>query len=49
MRSLALLCVLALATPEAYTKSFAREAKSQSWFAAVLKNAQSQIDLLPLC
>lgn len=33
---------------DAYTKCFAREAPSQSWFAAAIKNAQSQLELLPL-
>jgi hypothetical protein len=33
---------------EAYTKCFAKEAPSQSWFAAVVKKAQSQFELLPL-
>ncbi|PJG56524.1 hypothetical protein CVM73_02905 [Bradyrhizobium forestalis] len=33
---------------DAYTKCFAREAPSQSWFAAAVKKAQSQLDLLPL-
>ncbi|MCK1360235.1 hypothetical protein [Bradyrhizobium sp. 199] len=33
---------------EAYTKCFAKEAPSQSWFAAVVKKAQSQLELLPL-
>jgi predicted CoA-binding protein len=32
----------------AYTKCFAKEAPSQSWFAAVVKKAQSQLELLPL-
>jgi hypothetical protein len=33
---------------DAYTKCFAKEAPSQSWFAAVLKKAQSQLEQLPL-
>ncbi|MBC9881344.1 hypothetical protein G8O24_28845 [Bradyrhizobium sp. INPA01-394B] len=33
---------------DAYTKCFAREAASQSWFAAAVKKAQSQMELLPL-
>lgn len=33
---------------DAYTKCFAREAPSQSWFAAAVKKAQSQLELLPL-
>lgn len=33
---------------EAYTKCFAKEAPSQSRFAAAVKKAQSQLDLLPL-
>ncbi|MGY3036029.1 hypothetical protein ACVIIV_005199 [Bradyrhizobium sp. USDA 4354] len=33
---------------DAYTKCFAQEAPSQSWFAAAIKKAQSQLDLLPL-
>ena len=33
---------------DAYTKCFAREAPGQSWFAAAVKKAQSQLDLLPL-
>lgn len=33
---------------DAYTKCFAREAPSQSWFAAATKKAQSQLELLPL-
>ncbi|RXH41243.1 hypothetical protein [Bradyrhizobium zhanjiangense] len=32
----------------AFTACFAKEAPSQSWFAAVVKKAQSQLDLLPL-
>ncbi|RXH15306.1 hypothetical protein [Bradyrhizobium guangzhouense] len=32
----------------AYTKCFAKEAPSQSWFAAAVKKAQSQLELLPL-
>ena len=32
----------------AYTKCFAKEAASQSWFAAATKKAQSQLELLPL-
>ncbi|MBB4367630.1 putative CoA-binding protein [Bradyrhizobium sp. cir1] len=33
---------------DAYTKCFAKEAPSQSWFAAAVKKAQNQLDLLPL-
>ncbi|MGX4771877.1 hypothetical protein ACWAUC_19040 [Bradyrhizobium guangdongense] len=33
---------------DAYTKCFAREAPTQSWFAAAVKKAQSQLELLPL-
>jgi hypothetical protein len=33
---------------DAYTRCFAREAPSQSWFAAAVKKAQSQLELLPL-
>ena len=33
---------------DAYTKCFAKEASSQSWFAAAVKKAQSQLELLPL-
>jgi len=33
---------------DAYTKCFAKEAPSQSWYAAAVKKAQSQLDLLPL-
>lgn len=33
---------------DAYTKCFAREAPGQSWFAAAVKKAQSQLELLPL-
>lgn len=32
----------------AYTACFAKAAPSQSWFAAAVKKAQSQLDLLPL-
>ncbi|SDJ32788.1 hypothetical protein SAMN05216338_104624 [Bradyrhizobium sp. Rc2d] len=32
----------------AFTACFAKEAPSQSWFAAVVKKAQSRLDLLPL-
>ena len=32
----------------AYTKCFAKEAPSQSWFAAAVKKAQSQLEQLPL-
>lgn len=32
----------------AFTACFAKEAPSQSWFAAVVKKAQSQLELLPL-
>ncbi|MCP3369750.1 hypothetical protein [Bradyrhizobium cajani] len=32
----------------AFTACFAKEAPSQSWFAAIVKKAQSQLDLLPL-
>jgi hypothetical protein len=31
---------------DAYTKCFAKEAPSQSWYAAAVKKAQSQLDLL---
>ncbi|WFU21197.1 hypothetical protein QA649_24100 [Bradyrhizobium sp. CB1717] len=33
---------------DAYTKCFAKEAPSQSWFGAAVQTAQSQLDLLPL-
>lgn len=33
---------------DAYTRCFAKEAPSQSWFAAAVKKAQSHLDLLPL-
>lgn len=33
---------------DAYTKCFAKEAASQNWFAAAVKKAQSQLELLPL-
>ncbi|TFV72034.1 hypothetical protein E4K64_24790 [Bradyrhizobium frederickii] len=33
---------------DAYTRCFAKEAPSQSWYAAAVKKAQSQLDLLPL-
>lgn len=33
---------------DAYTKCFAKEAPGQSWFAATVKKAQSQLELLPL-
>ncbi len=33
---------------DAYTKCFAKEAPSQSWFDAAVKKAQSQLELLPL-
>ncbi|MBB4378077.1 hypothetical protein [Bradyrhizobium sp. SBR1B] len=33
---------------DAYTKCFAREAPSHSWYAAAVKKAQSQLELLPL-
>jgi hypothetical protein len=33
---------------DAYTRCFAREAPSQSWYAAAVKKAQSQLELLPL-
>ena len=33
---------------DAYTKCFAREAPSQSWFAAAVKKAQDQLALLPV-
>jgi hypothetical protein len=33
---------------DAYTKCFAKEAPSQSWFAGAVKKAQSQLELLPL-
>lgn len=32
----------------AYTKCFAKNAPSQSWYAAAVKKAQSQLELLPL-
>ncbi len=32
----------------AYTKCFAKEAPSQSWYAAAARKAQSQLELLPL-
>ena len=32
----------------AYTKCFAKEAPSQSWFAVAVKKAQSQLEQLPL-
>ncbi|WP_262048109.1 hypothetical protein [Bradyrhizobium sp. Bra78] len=32
----------------AFTACFAKQAPSQSWFASVVKKAQSQLDLLPL-
>jgi len=32
----------------AYTRCFAKEAPSQSWFAAAVKKAQGQLELLPL-
>ncbi|GAB9090201.1 hypothetical protein BDS110ZK1_13710 [Bradyrhizobium diazoefficiens] len=32
----------------AFTACFAKEAPSQGWFAAAVKKAQSQLDLLPL-
>ncbi|MDH2353685.1 hypothetical protein QCM77_18455 [Bradyrhizobium sp. SSUT18] len=32
---------------EAYTKCFAKEAPSQSWFSAAVTKAQSQLELLP--
>ncbi|QIO34035.1 hypothetical protein [Bradyrhizobium sp. 1(2017)] len=32
----------------AYTKCFAKEAPSQSWYAAAVKKAQGQLELLPL-
>ncbi|MGY3110833.1 hypothetical protein ACVWW7_007460 [Bradyrhizobium sp. LM6.9] len=31
-----------------YTACFAKEAPRQSWFAAAVKKAQSQLELLPL-
>jgi hypothetical protein len=31
---------------DAYTKCFAKEAPSQSWFAGAVKQAQSQLELL---
>jgi predicted CoA-binding protein len=31
---------------DAYTKCFAKEAPSQSWFAGAVKKAQSQLELL---
>ncbi|WP_314959890.1 hypothetical protein [Bradyrhizobium cosmicum] len=36
------------AAVDAYAKCFAKEAPSQNWFAAAVKQAQSQLDLLPL-
>jgi hypothetical protein len=33
---------------DAYTKCFAKEAPSQGWYAAAVKKAQRQLDLLPL-
>jgi hypothetical protein len=33
---------------DAYTRCFAKEAPSQGWFAAAVKKAQRQLDLLPL-
>ncbi|MFB6449017.1 hypothetical protein [Bradyrhizobium tunisiense] len=33
---------------DAYTKCFAKEAPSQSWFGAAVKKAQGQLELLPL-
>ncbi|MDA9474646.1 hypothetical protein XI03_09035 [Bradyrhizobium sp. CCBAU 65884] len=33
---------------DAYTTCFAKEAPSQSWYAAAVKKAQSQLELLPL-
>lgn len=33
---------------DAYTNCFAKEAPSQGWYAAAVKKAQSQFDLLPL-
>lgn len=33
---------------DAYTKCFAKEAPSQSWFEGAVKKAQSQLELLPL-
>ncbi|WP_441236201.1 hypothetical protein [Bradyrhizobium sp. 930_D9_N1_4] len=33
---------------DAYTKCFAKEAPGQSWYAAAVKKAQSQLELLPL-
>jgi predicted CoA-binding protein len=33
---------------DAFTKCFAKEAPNQSWFAAVVKKAQAQLELLPL-
>lgn len=33
---------------EAYTKCFAKEAPSQSWFAGATRKAQSQLELLPI-
>ena len=32
----------------AYTRCFAKEAPVQSWFAAAVRKAQGQLDLLPL-
>ncbi|MGO4506340.1 hypothetical protein AB4Z51_04925 [Bradyrhizobium sp. 2TAF36] len=31
---------------DAYTKSFAKEAPGQSWFAAAVKKARGQLELL---
>ena len=33
---------------DAYTKCFGKEAPSQSWYAAAVKKAQGQLELLPL-
>jgi len=33
---------------DAYTKCFAKEAPSQSWFAAAVRKAQGQLELLQL-
>ncbi|TWB66484.1 hypothetical protein FBZ94_101157 [Bradyrhizobium sacchari] len=33
---------------DAYTRCFAKEAPSQSWFAGAVKKAQNQLELLPL-
>jgi hypothetical protein len=33
---------------DADTKCFAKEAPSQGWYAAAIKKAQSQLELLPL-